>query len=124
MKKTKIIFWVSTVIIVLFEGVLPALTSQTKLAQDGITHLGYPLYFATMLTVFKVLGAIALIFPKFPARLKEWAYAGFIFDFTSALISTWVVDGLGWELLLPAAFLLILYFSYTSYHKLKSPMVA
>ena len=44
MKKTKVIFWMATVIIFLFEGVMPALTSQTELAKEGIRHLGYPEY--------------------------------------------------------------------------------
>ena len=45
MKKNKIIFWIATAIIALFEGVMPALTSQTELAKEGIRHLGYPEYF-------------------------------------------------------------------------------
>jgi len=45
MKKDKIIYWVTTGFIFLFEGVMPALTSQTELAKEGIAHLGYPSYF-------------------------------------------------------------------------------
>jgi hypothetical protein len=45
MKKDKIIYWTATTIIALFEGVMPALTSQTELAKEGIKHLGYPEYF-------------------------------------------------------------------------------
>lgn len=70
-KKDKIIFWVTTSIIFLMEGVAPALTSQSEMAVQGITHLGYPVYFGTMLAVFKVLGALSLIIPKVPARIKE-----------------------------------------------------
>lgn len=44
MKKDKIIFWVTTIIIFLFEGVMPALTSQSAMAKEGIRHLGYPQY--------------------------------------------------------------------------------
>jgi hypothetical protein len=57
MKKDKIIFWTATTIIFLFEGVLTALTSQTELAKQGISHLGYPPYFGNALVVFKILGA-------------------------------------------------------------------
>ena len=71
MKKTNIIFWVTTTLIFLFEGVMPALTSQTEMAKEGIAHLGYPAYFGIMLTVFKVLGALALIIPQVPNRIKE-----------------------------------------------------
>ena len=54
MKTNKIIFWLTTTLIFLFEGVMPALTSQTEMAKEGIRHLGYPGYFGVMLTVFKV----------------------------------------------------------------------
>ena len=118
MKKYKIIFWLTTGIIFLFEGVMVAFTSQTEMAIQGVTHLGYPVYFATILAVFKVLGSLALIIPSVPARIKEWAYAGFGIDFISALVSIWVVDGFGAMLILPAAFIIILKLSYDSYHKI------
>ncbi|HNP33646.1 MAG TPA: DoxX family protein, partial [Flavobacterium sp.] len=87
MKNHKIIFWTTTIIIFLMEGVMPALTSQTEMAKEGIRHLGYPQYFGNALVVFKVLGALTLIIPAMPKRLKEWAYAGFGFDFIFASIS-------------------------------------
>ena len=49
MKKDKIIYWTATTIIALFEGVMPALTSQTELAKEGIKQLGYPEYFGNVL---------------------------------------------------------------------------
>jgi hypothetical protein len=52
----------------------------------AMTHLGYPAYFMTIIGVWKVLGAVAVLAPKFP-RLKEWAYAGMFFDLTGAAIS-------------------------------------
>lgn len=118
MKKHKIIFWVTTTIIFLFEGVMPALTSQSEMSIQGITGLGYPLYFVTLLTVFKVLGSIVLIVPKFPPRVKEWAYAGFGIDFTCAFVSLWVVAGFNVGLALPVVAFILLILSYNSYHKL------
>lgn len=118
MKKYKIIFWVTTVLIFLFEGVMPALTSQTELAKEGIRHLGYPEYFGNALVVFKVLGALTLIIPIVPKRIKEWAYAGFAFDFLFASISHFAVDGLGFQTFFPLIVLMILMLSYNSYHKL------
>jgi uncharacterized membrane protein YphA (DoxX/SURF4 family) len=53
---------------------------------EGMAHLGYPAYFATILGVWKVLGAVAVLAPRFP-RLKEWAYAGIFFDLTGAAAS-------------------------------------
>ncbi|MGV3696051.1 DoxX family protein [Flavobacterium sp.] len=118
MKKHKIIFWVTTSIIFLMEGVMPAFFSQSEDAKKGMEHLGYPLYFGTVLAVFKVLGALALIIPIIPKRIKEWAYAGFIFDFLFASISYAIVDGIGFYAFFPLIFLGILALSYHSYLKL------
>lgn len=121
MKQTKIIYWTTTLLIFLFEGVVPAFTSNTQMAIDGIKHLGYPDYFRVMLTVFKVIGAIALVLPMVKGRYKEWTYAGFGIVFISAAISHWVVDGLnGGMSLFPVLILLILGVSYRSYHKMIS----
>lgn len=118
MKKDKIIFWVSTSLISLFEGVMPALTSQTEMAKEGIRHLGYPEYFGVALVVFKVLGVLALMIPAVPKWLKEWAYAGFVFDFLFASISHTVIDGWGFGTLFPILVMGVLMVSYTYYHKL------
>jgi hypothetical protein len=119
-KTTKIVFWISTVLIFLFEGVMPALTSQTEMAKEGIRHLEYPAYFGVMLTVFKVLGALTLIIPQVPKRLKEWAYAGFTFDFIAAFVSLWAIDGLTGLTFFPLLVLAVLMVSYFTYHKLQT----
>lgn len=119
MKTNKIIFWITTSIIFLMEGVLPAFTGHSEMAVAGITGLGYPLYFVTMLTVFKVVGSIALIIPKIPSRVKEWAYAGFGIDFIAAFVSIWVVTGISLGLVFPLVFIVLLVLSYRSYHKIK-----
>ena len=120
MKKNKIIYWTTTIIIFLFEGVMPALTSQTELAKEGIRHLGYPEYFGDALIVFKVLGALILIIPRIPKRIKEWAYAGFTFDFLFACISHWTVDGFGFQTIFPLIILAILMVSYRYYYKISA----
>lgn len=51
-----------------------------------VTNLGYPLYILTILGIWKVLGAIALLVPGFP-RLKEWVHAGIFFLMTGAALS-------------------------------------
>lgn len=119
MKKAKIIFWITTIIIFLFEGVMPALTSQTELAKEGIKHLGYPEYFGNALVVFKILGVLVLIIPQIPKNVKEWAYAGFGFDFIFAAISHCSVDGVGFQSFFPLIFLVILAISYIYYHKIE-----
>ena len=117
MKKTNIIYWSTTMLIFLFEGVLPALTSQTEMAKEGISHLGYPAYFGVMIAVFKVAGALALIVQQVPKRIKEWAYAGFTFDFIAASVSHTAVDGFGGQAIFPLVVLGILAVSYIYYYK-------
>ena len=69
-----------------------------------LAHLGYPPYFATIMGVWKLLGAIAIVAPGFP-RLKEWAYAGFFFDLTGAAATrAFVGDGVV-DIIAPLAFL-------------------
>lgn len=118
MKKDKIIYWIATIIIALFEGLMPALTSQSELAKEGIRHLGYPEYFGNALVVFKVLGVLVLIIPQIPKRVKEWAYAGFGFDFIFATISHAAVDGINVQTFFPLVTFAILAVSYIYYHKL------
>jgi hypothetical protein len=119
MKKAKIIFWITTIIIFLFEGVMPALTSQSEMAKEGIKHLGYPEYFGNALVVFKILGVLILVIPQIPKNVKEWAYAGFGFDFIFASISHLAVDGVNFQSFFPLIFLVILAISYTYYHKIE-----
>ncbi|WP_200974970.1 DoxX family protein [Echinicola sp. 20G] len=120
MKKDKIIYWVSTWIIFLWDGLMPALTSHTELAVEGIRHLGYPDYFRVELVVLKVLGALALIIPQVPDRVKEWAYAGFAITFISAFVSHWAIDGFGLQTIFPLFVFAILLVSYRYFHKLQT----
>lgn len=119
MKTTKILFWTTTILIFLFEGVMPALTSQSELAKEGLRHLGYPEYFGNALVVFKILGVLALIIPQVTGRVKEWAYAGFAFDFIFASISHFAVDGMDFQGFFPLIVLAILMVSYVTYHKIQ-----
>ena len=95
-KAKAIAFWTMTILVALpigSGGV--AQLAQMKESVDGFTHiLGYPAYFVTVLGIWKVLGAIAILVPRFP-RLKEWAYAGIFFDLTGAAASWVAVGGSG-----------------------------
>lgn len=117
MKSTNIIYWTTTALIFLFEGVLVALTSNSDLAVEGIRHLGYPDYFRILLAVSKVTGAIVLIVPAFNGRFKEWAYAGFGIVFISAAVSHASVDGFGAQTVFPIVALGLLAASYVTYHR-------
>lgn len=86
--KTKVIgYWATTSMLAfaMFAGGVADL-AHLPVIDAGMTHLGYPLYFTTILGLWKVPGAIALLAPRLP-RLKEWAYAGAFFDMTGAVAS-------------------------------------
>ena len=86
-RKRMIAYWVTTVFVAgnsAVAGVLDILRLQPFFGV--LLHLGYPAYFSSILGVWKVLGALALLAPRSP-RLKEWAYAGLFFDFTAATAS-------------------------------------
>ena len=118
-KTIKAVYWTTTVIIFLMEGVMPALTGHTELAKEGIRHLGYPDYFRVFLNVFKVAGALALVLPFVPDRIKEWAYFGFAVSMIAAFVSHLAVDGFSGMAVMPLAFLGVLIGSYTTYHRLR-----
>jgi hypothetical protein len=117
MKTTKIIYWVSTGLLALF--VLPGiffLTSQ--MAVDGVRHLGIPYWLHMEIGIGKFIGALILILPMIPKRIKEWAYVAFGIDMISATIGHIAVDGpipMSFE---PLIFLAILIVSYVCYHKI------
>jgi uncharacterized membrane protein YphA (DoxX/SURF4 family) len=95
-KAISIAYWTMTILVALpiGSGGL-AQVAHLKENVDGFTHvLGYPAYFVTVLGIWKVLGAIAILVPRFP-RLKEWAYAGIFFDLTGAAASWAAVGGSG-----------------------------
>ena len=109
-KAGKIIYWTATIWLAL--GMLSTGIVQLLKAKEGqggadmIKNLGYPVYLLTILGIWKILGVIAVLIPKFPL-LKEWAYAGFFFVMTGAIFSHIVLEDLIKETF-PAFLLLIL----------------
>ncbi|CAN5389659.1 DoxX family protein [soil metagenome] len=86
-KAHKIIYWVSTLWLALgmtSTGIVQLMKLKDDV--DRMTHLGYPVYLLTMLGVWKLLGVVAVLIPRYPV-LKEWAYAGFFFAMSGAAIS-------------------------------------
>ncbi|MEN2403102.1 DoxX family protein [Flavobacterium sp. MC2016-06] len=86
-KRNKIIYWIATLWLALgmtSTGIVQLI--QMKEETVMMQHLGYPLYFLTLLGVWKILGVIAVLIPKF-GLLKEWAYAGFFFAMSGAVFS-------------------------------------
>lgn len=86
-KRNKIIYWIATAWLALgmaSTGIVQLLKMKDE--ADLMARLGYPLYFLTILGIWKILGVIAVLAPKFPL-LKEWAYAGFFFAMSGAVFS-------------------------------------
>lgn len=122
MKKTKILYWV-------FTGLLAVLFTFTSIpdimvVSDAVAlvsgHLGYPEYIIRFLGVAKLLAVIAIVVPGFP-RLKEWAYAGLVFDLTGAMYSGLSVGDplVNWLPVIIIGFPLI-FTSYIFHHRLQS----
>lgn len=109
-KRNKIIYWIATIWLAL--GMISTGAGELfkmKAGQGGvdmISHLGYPVYFITILGIWKILGVVALLIPKFPV-LKEWAYAGFFFAMTGAAFSH-IASGDSIKEIFPSLLLLIL----------------
>lgn len=86
-KRNKIIYWVATLWLSLgmtATGIVQVIKMKEEV--DMMRHLGYPIYFLTLLGIWKILGVIAVLIPKF-TLLKEWAYAGFFFAMSGAVFS-------------------------------------
>ena len=111
-KIKNIAYWITTILgpaSFVIGGVLNL--SQTEQVVATMHHLGYPVYFASLLGIWKLLGAIAIVVPGLP-RLKEWAYAGFFFDLTAAAVSRAAVgDGAG-DIVAPLVFLALVLASW------------
>lgn len=98
MKTKTLAYWTATGIVTLelvAGGVTDLARGRTVLIAgqpvvEVLEHLGYPTYLLTILGVWKVLGAAALLVPGLP-RLKEWAYAGTFFELTGAALSGWAI---------------------------------
>ncbi|MFZ1790904.1 MAG: DoxX family protein [Saprospiraceae bacterium] len=76
-----------------------------------MTTLGYPTYFLTIIGIWKILGVVAVLLPKFPL-VKEWAYAGFFFTMTGAIFSHFAVGDAGVEYFGPTLLLILTIISW------------
>ena len=86
-KRNKIIYWIATLWLALgmtSTGVVQLIKMKEEV--EMMDHLGYPIYFLTIIGIWKILGVFAVLIPKF-TLLKEWAYAGFFFVMSGAIFS-------------------------------------
>jgi len=79
-------FWIATALFCLQMGFTAYAQLTLPQVAEMFTHLGFPAYFRVELSWAKLLGVVLLLAPV-PARLKEWAYAGFAITLASALIA-------------------------------------
>lgn len=113
----KIVYWIATGLfsaMMLFSAYM--YLSGAKEVVEGMAKIGYPAYFIHILGTAKLLGAIALLTPKFP-KLKEWAYAGFAFNLIGALWTHIVIGEGALGMALPIALYLASYIPYTLLQK-------
>jgi uncharacterized membrane protein YphA (DoxX/SURF4 family) len=107
MNARRVVYWTSTILIAssfLSGGVAYLLRAEP--AVQGIAELGYPAYFLTILGTWKLLGGLAVLAPRLPL-IKEWAYAGMVFDLTGAAWSHVAVGDPAQKAIVPLVILLI-----------------
>ena len=99
MKAKSISYWVITVMVAFFIGSGGAAElARVPGTVQGLVQLGYPVFFATIIGFWKLLGSIAILVPRFP-RLKEWAYAGIFFNMTGAAATGVFVGAATWHVI-------------------------
>lgn len=86
--KSGTIFYWTTTIVSAIAFIIPGIGNLIHLPHfvNDMNRLGYPGYFLTIFGIWKILGGIVIVIPGFK-RLKEWAYAGMVFDLTGAVYS-------------------------------------
>src|SRR5215813_11753329 len=116
-KTTTVLYWIVTALFCLQMSFTAYAQLRLPQVAEAFTHLGFPAYFRVELSWAKLLGVLLLLAPV-PARLKEWAYAGFAITLASALIAHFSVgDGPeAWSWAVATGVLCAL--SYFSWHHL------
>ena len=87
-KRNKIIYWIATIWLSLgmVSTAIVQIIQMKEEVEHTSLHLGYPSYFLTIIGVWKLLGVVVILIPKYPL-IKEWAYAGFFFLMSGAILS-------------------------------------
>lgn len=112
-KRNKIIYWIATVWLVLgmvSTGIVQLIKMKEEVDKTSL-HLGYPVYFLTIIGAWKLLGSVAVLLPK-SGLLKEWAYAGFFFAVTGAIFSHFAVGDAAIEYFGPTLLLILTFLSW------------
>lgn len=119
-KKNKMVYWTLTILFLLptaGSGIPELFTSGPEQVVASLQLLGYPLYLMKILGLAKILGAVAIL-GNFSEKLKEWAYAGFTFNFIGAAASHALADDYG-NIAAPIIILALSLGSYFFWNKIK-----
>jgi hypothetical protein len=111
-KKNKIIYWIATLWLSLgmvSTGFVQIIHMKEEV--ERMAALGYPAYFLTIIGAWKMLGVVAVLLPKFPL-IKEWAYAGFFFLMSGAILTHFAVDSTVVEYFGPSLLLVLTVISW------------
>ena len=112
-KRNKVIYWIATVWLALgmvSTGIVQLIKLKEEVDKTTL-HLGYPVYFLTIIGTWKILGSITVLLPKL-GLLKEWAYAGFFFLMTGAFFSHFAIGDGAIEYFGPTLLLLLTFLSW------------
>ncbi|MBX2972303.1 MAG: DoxX family protein [Flavobacteriales bacterium] len=119
MKRLNITYWIITGLFSAFM-VFSSIGGITLHEQAVVLlhdHLGYPLYFIQWISVFKIIGAVAILLPFVPARVKEWAYFGFFIDLITAMFSFIAIGASASHWAGIPIFIAVLIIAYMLHHK-------
>ena len=116
MKKANIFYWIFTGLFsaMMLGSAIPDVLSSPVAVQGMHQELGYPVYFIPFIGVAKVLGVLAILLP-ISSRIKEWAYAGLVFDLIGATFSIIAIGKPDWMFMILPLFLAV--GSYVFYHR-------
>lgn len=117
MKRINIFYWILTGLLIPGLGIGSVLEIiGTQSSHDVMISLGYPTYLSPFLGIARILALVAILTPHFP-RLKEWAYAGLVFDVVGAIYSLLASGYSAIDIIIPVITLGVVFGSYWLYHK-------
>lgn len=121
--KRHLIYWIITGLFSAFMifSSIGGLTLEPEAVELLHGHLGYPIYFIQWISVFKLIGAIAILLPMVPARVKEWAYFGFFVDLVTGAFSFYAMGDPVSQWAPMFIFIGLLVFAYILHHKRLRP---
>lgn len=124
MKKINIAYWIITALFSAFMiwSSYGGITLNEQTVMYLHDHMGYPLYFIQFISLAKIIGAVAILLPMVPARVKEWAYFGFFVDLIAAIYSFAALGDPVNQWALMFVFVGVLVVAYWLHHKRLAPI--